>query len=77
MAKRRSSRKLTYREQLEKKIKAARKRREHAKSDGERMEAALEEIYYAENLSGVACASWKEFRTSWAGELWIRRQTQV
>jgi hypothetical protein len=74
MAKRRSSRKLTYREQLEKKIKAAWKKHEKAYTSGDAWEARLEAIYYTENLGGVACASWKKFRDSWAGKDWVRRQ---
>ena len=79
MAKRRSSKrssleKLTYREQLEKKIKAAWKKYDQAKTIVDRIDARLEAVYYTENLGGVACASWKDFRTSWAGQEWFKRE---
>jgi len=74
MAKRRSSKKLSYREQLIKKIKAAWKKYDHAYTSGDAREAKLEAIYCTENLGGVACASWKTYRDSWAGKEWIRRE---
>ena len=53
---------LTYREQVERKINEMRKKRNF-----------LAMLYYQENLDGLACAGWAEFKGSWAGEQWIEK----
>lgn len=70
--------KLSYEEQLERKI----KKHQHLATrfaevglDDDARDNRLAVLYYSERLGGVACASWETFKRSWAGKQWVAQKS--
>lgn len=64
--------KLSYRDQILRKIRAAAKKRSFPEVI--RQVVTDEMAYYMEALNGVACVSWEQFKGSWAGQEWLKKR---